>query len=90
MKDPTGAVVPDATIALSDAATGLKLNTTSRASGEYQLLQIPPATYTVAVTAPGFGSYMKLVELLVSQPATVNFVLAVKGTVETVNVTEAV
>ena len=89
VKDPTGAVVPGATIALSDAATGLKLNTTSSGSGEYQLLQIPPATYTVTVTASGFGSYMKLVELLVSQPATVNFVLSVKGTVETVNVTEA-
>ncbi len=89
VKDPTGAVVPGATIALSDTATGLKLNTTSSGSGEYQLLQIPPATYTVTVTASGFGSTKRLVELLVSQPATVNFVLAVKGTVEIVNVTEA-
>jgi hypothetical protein len=89
VKDPSGAVVPGATILLSNGATGQKLSTVAGATGEYQIQQIPPATYTVTVTAPGFGTSLRLVELLVSQPATVNFVLSVKGSTETIDVTEA-
>jgi hypothetical protein len=89
VKDPSGAVVPDATITLSDAATGQKLITTSKSSGEYQLLQIPPAKYTITVTAPGFGVQSKAAELLVDQPATVDFSLSVKASTEVVDVSEA-
>ncbi len=89
VKDPTGAVVPGATIKLFDSATGQTLTTTSKSSGEYQLLQIPPAKYTITVTAEGFGSQVKAAELLVNQPATVNFALSVKSSNEVVDVTEA-
>ena len=54
--DPTGAVVPGASISLLNKAAGQKLATTSQGSGDYQLLQIAPATYTITVTAPGFGT----------------------------------
>lgn len=89
VKDPSGAVVPGATITLNAAATGQKLTTTSRGSGEYQLQQIPPAKYTITVTAPGFGSQTKKAELLVDQPATIDFALSVMGSNEVVDVTEA-
>jgi len=89
VKDPTGAVVPGATITLSNSATGQTLKATSKSGGDYQLLQIPPAKYLITVTAPGFGSTSKEAELLVNQPATVDFVLLVKGTTEVVEVTEA-
>jgi hypothetical protein len=89
VKDPSGAVVPGATITLSNGATGQTLKATSGAGGEYQLLQIPPATYTIVVAASGFGSQSKTAELLVNQPATINFALAVNATTEVVNVSEA-
>ena len=89
IKDPSGAVVPGATITLNDAATGQKLTTTSRGSGEYQFQQILPAKYTIAVTAPGFGNETKAAELLVNQPATIDFALSVSGSNEVVDVTEA-
>jgi hypothetical protein len=89
VKDPSGAVVPGATITLSNGATGQTLKAVSGTGGEYQLLQIPPATYTIVVAAPGFGSQSKLAELLVNQPATVNFALAVNANTEVVNVSEA-
>ncbi len=89
VKDPSGAVVPGATVTLNAAATGQKLTTTSRGSGEYQLQQIPPAKYTITVTAPGFGSQTKKAELLVDQPATIDFALSVMGSNEVVDVTEA-
>jgi len=89
VKDPTGAVVPGATITLDNAATGQKLTTQSKDSGEYQLLQIPPATYTITIAAPGFGGQIKKAELLVNQPATVDFELTVQTSNEIVNVSEA-
>jgi hypothetical protein len=89
VKDPSGAVVPGATITLDNGATGQKFTATSRDSGEYQLLQIPPATYKITVTAPGFGSQLKEAELLVNEPATIDFALSMKSNTEIVNVTEA-
>jgi hypothetical protein len=89
IKDPSGAVVPGATIILSDAATGQKISATSKGSGEYQLVQIPPAKYLITVTAAGFGSESKTAELLVNQPATIDFSLSIKGSNEVVDVTEA-
>ena len=89
VKDPTGAMVPGATITLNNGATGQTLKATSGAGGEYQLLQIPPATYTIVVAASGFGNQSKTAELLVNQPATVNFTLAVNANTEVVNVSEA-
>ncbi|MGA8939439.1 MAG: carboxypeptidase regulatory-like domain-containing protein [Acidobacteriaceae bacterium] len=89
IKDPTGAMVPGATITLSNSATGQVISTTSKSGGDYQLQQLPPATYTITVTAAGFGSQAKSAELLVNQPATVNFELSVKTSTEVVDVTEA-
>lgn len=89
VKDPTGAFVPGATITLSNGATGQVLKTTSGASGDYQLQQISPATYLITVVAPGFGSQSKSAELLVNQPATIDFALSVKSSNEIVNVTES-
>jgi hypothetical protein len=87
VKDPTGAVVPGATVTLVDSATGQTLTTTSKAGGDYQLLQIPPAKYTITVAAVGFGNQSKVAELLVNQPATVNFELSLTANTEILNVT---
>jgi hypothetical protein len=89
VKDPTGATVPGATITLDNGATGQKLITKSKDSGEYQLLQIPPATYKITIVAPGFGSQAKQAELLVNQPATIDFELTIQASNEIVNVSEA-
>ena len=89
IKDPSGAVVPGATITLIDKAAGQKLTVTSKGAGEYQLVQIPPARYTITVTAPGFGSQTKSAELLVNQPATVDFSLTVTESNVVVDVTES-
>lgn len=89
VKDPSGAVVPKATITLMNSATGQSLVTTSTANGEYQLQQIPPAKYTISVEAQGFGTLTKEAELLVNQPATVNFTLTLGANNVVVNVTAA-
>ncbi len=89
VKDPSGAVVPGATITLLNSASGQTITATSGSGGEYQLQQIQPATYTITVEAKGFGSQTKNAELLVNQPATVNFTLTLGGNNLVVNVSAA-
>src|SRR5580698_2384493 len=87
IKDPSGAVVPGATVTLLDSSTGKVLQATSNNSGEYQFNQIPPAKYTIKVSAPGFADQSKVAEFLVNQPATVDFAVTVQASAEIVNVT---
>jgi hypothetical protein len=89
VKDPTGAFVSGATVTLLDNANGQKLVATTNDNGEYQLSQISPAKYAITVTANGFASQAKEAELLVNQPATINFVLSLQTTNEVVNVSAA-
>ncbi len=89
VRDPSGAVVPGATITLHNEAAGQNFSTTSKASGDYQFQQIPPAMYNIVVSAQGFGDQTKQAELLVNQPATVDFALTLQTSTEVVNVTES-
>ena len=98
VKDPSGAVVPGASVELDNQATGQHLLVKASPSGEYTLEQIPPATYTITVTAEGFGAQKRLAQLLVNQPATINFALSlqtnnvvvdVSAVAQTLNTTDA-
>ena len=84
--DPTGAVVPSATIAIHDQSTGLSTTQTANATGGFLFAQIPPGTYSIVAAAGGFGSQTKVAALLVNQPATVNFALTVQTVSSTVDV----
>ena len=50
--DPTGAVIPGAAITISDASKGFSRTTTSDGQGNYQLLLLPPGTYTLRRPLP--------------------------------------
>jgi hypothetical protein len=89
VRDPSGAVVPGATITLTSKASGQVLTTQSKGSGEYQLPQLAPAKYVISATAPGFGTVNKTAELLVNQPATIDFSLGVAADNTVVDVTAA-
>jgi hypothetical protein len=86
IKDPSGALVPMAKVVLTEDASGHKFETTSSAGGEYAFAQIPPAKYVITVSAPGFGEQRKSAELLVNQPATIDFTVIVQASQEIVNV----
>jgi hypothetical protein len=84
--DPSGALVPGAKIAIVNAADGSSMSVVANGSGSYVFPQIPPARYTITASATGFGNQMKSAELLVNQPATINFNLSVQSTAVTVDV----
>ncbi|MGA9781336.1 MAG: TonB-dependent receptor [Terracidiphilus sp.] len=86
VKDPTGALVPGATVTITAASTGISQQSTSNGSGIYEFQQIRPARYTIKVNAGGFGQQTKSAELLVNQPATIDFNLSVQASTVTVDV----
>ena len=88
VKDPTGAVVPNAGVAIKNEATGLERKTTTTASGYYVVPNLPPGYYTLTVEAPGFKKYIKTQNKLdPSIPATIDAELQVGALAETVSVT---
>ncbi len=86
IKDPSGALVPSAKITLVDTVNGKSLSTGTNSAGFYIFPQIQPARYTISVSAKGFGNQTKVAELLVNQPATVDFSLSVQASMVTVDV----
>ncbi|MGA8528225.1 MAG: carboxypeptidase regulatory-like domain-containing protein, partial [Acidobacteriaceae bacterium] len=52
--DPSGAVIPNAKITIRNQATGQLSSATADAHGGYTITDIPPSTYNVSASAPGF------------------------------------
>ncbi|HTS25328.1 MAG TPA: carboxypeptidase-like regulatory domain-containing protein [Bryobacteraceae bacterium] len=52
--DPSGAVVPNATVKLTDTGTGIEKTTTAASDGGFVFPDLQAATYKVTVTATGF------------------------------------
>ena len=87
VSDAKGAVVVGATVTISDPATGLSRTSMTGSQGEYQFLELPPATYQITVKMRGFATVEeKGVQLLVRTPGTVNVTMQVSGGMETVEV----
>jgi hypothetical protein len=57
--DKSGAVVPQASIAITNNDTGEKRTTTSNADGTYVVPALPVGTYTVTVSKSGFQTYVE-------------------------------
>ena len=89
VKDSTGALVPGASITLTAQETGNSYHEVSNASGFYIFPIISPAHYLVTVSSSGFATQARTAELLVDQPATINFTLSVKPEAVTLDVSGA-
>ncbi len=92
VSDPSGAVVPSATITIVNIETSAERQTTSDTQGRYTMQQLTPGTYRITAKAPGFAdAVIEKLELLVNQPATVPIVFEKLGkTSTTVTVDAAV
>lgn len=53
--DPSGAVIPNATVVAINVATGVRTPATTNGAGAYSIRFLPIGPYTVEVTAQGFG-----------------------------------
>jgi len=59
VQDSTGARVSNATITASEPLKGVTRTATASSTGTFSLPNLPPGTYTVDVTAPGFDTLSK-------------------------------
>jgi Carboxypeptidase regulatory-like domain/TonB dependent receptor len=85
--DPTGAVVPNASVKVRSLATNTLRETVSDSAGAFVVPSLQPGDYEIRTTAPGFGtSVIKSVTLLVDQSVTANVKLNVQSSGETVQV----
>lgn len=55
--DPTGAVIPNAKVMLTDEATGAQRQTVTGGTGDFTITALLPGTYDIHVTAAGFQGY---------------------------------
>lgn len=57
--DPSGALIPQATVQLTSPEKGIKRSISSDASGHYSFSQLPPSTYTLTIQIKGFQEYQQ-------------------------------
>ena len=85
VKDPTGAVIPGAQVTATDSTKGFSRSDVTDAQGGYQLLQLPPGTYTISVKVQGFDEQVQRnVILTVGEQANLPFALTLGGVQEQV------
>ena len=52
--DPRGAVVPDASVILSNTATGVQITQQTNTVGQYTFVNVMPGDYSITVKKSGF------------------------------------
>ena len=88
--DSSGGVVPGATVELKEQNTGAVFHATTNSGGSYNFPSILPGLYTITVTHSGFETQVVTDRtVLATQPATVDIVMLVGRTTQTVTVSAA-
>jgi hypothetical protein len=89
VRDPSGAVLPGATVTLQDVNTGFARTTTSDRAGAYVLAFVPPGAYELTVDLAGFKTLKRgRLQFDVGQESTIDATLEIASVVETVTVRE--
>ncbi len=85
--DPSGAVIPQASLTVKSAA-GVSRTGTSDATGQYAIPGLPPGQYTVTVQATGFSSFTSPpVRIVAGQTQHLNVSLTIQMEQQQVQVT---
>src|SRR5690242_1898308 len=72
--DPSGAVIPGATVVVNNPATGAKATVATNQDGIYRVPLLQPGTYLVEVTSRGFKKALRNdVEVRVADRLDINF-----------------
>ena len=84
--DPSGAVIPNATVHLINQVSGLDRTATTDATGQFVFANIPFNPYRMTVLANGFAPTSKSFEIRSVVGANLSMVLQVAGSSQTVTV----
>jgi hypothetical protein len=91
VSDKTGAVIPGATVTLTNQGTGAFRSTIADSSGIYSILDVLPGVYTVSVPAKGnfAGTSVKGIQVEVNRQMRVDVTLQPAAVSTQITVTEA-
>jgi hypothetical protein len=84
--DQSGAIVPDAAVAIKNLSTNTVRNTVSSSSGAYLVLGLEPDIYQVTVSSSSFKTFVGKVEVTVGGHVTLDARLSVSDTATVVQV----
>jgi hypothetical protein len=85
--DPSGAVIPDATVTIRSADNGAVRKGATDPNGQYSFLQVAPGSYKLVAEKAGFATMSKGdIKLLVNTPANLDLTMPLGTTGEIVNV----
>src|SRR5215467_9699181 len=87
--DPSGAVIPGATVTLTDMGTNAVQTATTESNGFFRFSLLKPGPYTLAIKQTGFKSVSQKIEVSVGQITTTNLRLDLGATSEVLEVTGA-
>ncbi len=88
VSDSSGAVLPGATVTLTNTGTNFTRELVTDADGRFRGLLLPLGTYRLTVSLTGFSNYQQDgIELVVGQTANIPVVLQVGGVAENITVT---
>src|SRR5580658_1239575 len=88
--DPTGAVVPGASVTLRNLDTGNSTSKTSNAEGSYNFALLAPGNYSLSANATGFQGIVQKVTVALGASVAANLKLSISSQSETIDVTEQV
>ena len=87
VKDPSGASVANATVEISGVSLLGNRKVKTDDAGAYRVTALPPGSYTLTVTAPGFRTFKQVgIDLAVGRLPTLDVKLEVGAVAETVEV----
>ncbi len=86
--DPTGAVIPSATVTIHNPVTALQRSTTTDASGTFTFQSVPQNVYHLTITAPGFKNLNQDVDVRSAVPIALNMQLQLGEASTSITVTE--
>lgn len=90
VKDPQGGSVPNATVSVSNTATGLTQTLMTNQDGLFRAVLLPVGDYSVKVVAPGFGEFIQSgYKVEVGSSLDANITLQISAVTEVVQVTSA-
>jgi hypothetical protein len=90
LTDETGAVVPKATVTVTNTSTGLSRDVNTDDAGYYSIPNLPEGTYDLSVSATGFRPYtQKGINVPISAVTRINAIIQVGAVTEQVTVEAA-
>jgi len=84
--DPSGAVIPNATVHLANEVSQFEQATTTDAAGQFAFYNVPFNPYRIDVAAKGFANLSQNVEIRSSVGVNVKLVMQISGESQTVTV----